>query len=149
MILIPKENLQILKNLETCYGEAGCLINMLKTARINKEKTNCYDLTHKEVDSCFVGKTLWVPTGQASGHCKFKHKVTRVVIEYQGHNSHKGQNIAPHIQEQIIDQAQKHLNILGNDIFHYQKNDWKDEPNYDQALANYKAFSSSKTDAKK
>jgi len=79
----------------------------------------------------YFNTPLWSSRGQASGHCKFVHKVTKVIIEYQNHGS---EDVAAHIQKQILEQAQIHLNILCNDIFKYREHHWKTKPDYNRAL---------------
>ena len=91
----------------------------------------------RDLNTCF-SSGLWQKSFQASGHLKITHKVTRVIIEYQNHGQ---EDVAKHIQKQILDQAQKHLNILNDGIFAYTTRNWKTIPNYPDSLRRYQEWS--------
>lgn len=109
------------------------LIDLTKQLRDKSAKLKINDL-----HAHFSKASLWTSTKQATGHCKFTHKVTGVIVEYQGHNSSKDTTIYHKIQDQILNQVQKHLNILCNDIFQYKLNNWKKEPDLVESLERYK-----------
>ncbi len=78
--------------------------------------------------------SLWESTGQATGHKPFKHKVTGVVIGYEGHGP---KEIYGYHLEVLHKNLQDHLNILCNDIFAYKTKNWKTEPDYEVSLSRY------------
>ena len=92
-----------------------------------------YHVKRKELDLSFPKIAGWEKK-DSGGHAKFQHKVTHTIVEYQ---SHGPQTISKNIQDQVLENVQNHINILGNEIFKYQSNNWKDEPNYETALRNY------------
>jgi hypothetical protein len=93
----------------------------------------------QKLQTVFQNSRLWEAQHTKSGHAKFIHKVTKTPVEYQAHIKGKQNEIDPGIQKQVVEQLQKHVNILGNDIF-YIKN-WKTEPNYPKVIKNYEKWS--------
>lgn len=123
-------SLVTVSDLEAAYRDAvrnNGIIALVKTLR-DRQTIKLQDL-----NSCFANN-LWVKSAQSTGHLKFTHKVTKVMIEYQNH----GNEVSEKIQKQILEQAQTHINILGNDIFKYATQNWKQEPDFQKALENYK-----------
>lgn len=78
--------------------------------------------------------SLWQQAKTKNGHVKYTHKITRVVVGFQAHNDN---TLDPGGAEELMKTLQKHVNILGNDIFHYRVRNWKTVPDFNQALANY------------
>ncbi len=113
------------------------LIDFTKTVRSPKNDfSGKYHIKLNDLDTLF-SRTLWHDAGKIGGHKKLTHKITQIVIEYK----HHGKNtVAPVAVKDIYDQVQAHLNILCNDIFAYQKNNWQQEPNYEEALTNLKRW---------
>lgn len=101
------------------------------------------DIKINDLNNCFrksvEGAGEWEPDHKG-GHKKFKHKVTHIVVEYQAHSSSKDRTVKAHIQVQILNQVQAHLNILCNDIFQYRFQNWKHAPDFNTSLVNYNAW---------
>lgn len=121
-----------INDLQSSYKDAIRKDGMIDLVSLPQEST----LKIKNLKSYF-SNPLWEKSTQSTGHCKLTHKVTKVVVSYQNHGP---EAIAPHIQSQILDQTQVHLNILCNQIFKYTSRNWKYEPNYQQALINYRSL---------
>jgi hypothetical protein len=77
---------------------------------------------------------LWVDVGTKNGHRKYTHKITGVVVGFQAHGPN---NINPGHAEQLMGVLQEHINTLGNEIFKFTTENWKNPPNFNQALVNY------------
>lgn len=93
----------------------------------------------QSLDNIFLNKsTLWnaVKTS-GTGHREFTNKVTSVKIEYQAHIKKKENNISHTIKDQLKDQIQQHLNILGKNIFMLDSGSWKNQPNFNQSIQNF------------
>lgn len=88
--------------------------------------------------------SLWESTGQATGHKPFRHKVTDVVIGYEGHGP---KEIYGHHLEVLCANLQQHLNILCNDVFAYQTRNWKTEPDYVASVNRYNNLARGRRDA--
>ena len=95
-----------------------------------------------DLETYFKNSPVWERLDSRTGHRKVRHVVTKVMIEYQAHSHKLDKVVKKDIQKQIHDQVQTHLNILCNDIFGYTVGNWKQEPNFDQSLQNYIAWSS-------
>lgn len=119
------------QDLVNSYAEArAVLIPLTKSLRDPLVR-----LKIKKLNTTFKKTALWEEQKTGSGHTKFSHKVTRVIVEYQAHSSgSKDSCISPHIQAQILEQVQQHLNILHDDIFHYPEQGWKTPPNFTESL---------------
>ncbi len=120
-----------LQDLQLSYQEA-VRNNGIKDLVHNLRQENS-TLKLRELNSCF-NSILWQKTHQASGHLKLTHKVTHVIIEYQNHGP---ETVKKRIQNQILDQAQKHLNILNDKVFAYTTRNWKTIPDYTASLNRY------------
>ena len=125
-------------DLQIAYHEAistNGLIELLATLRDNGEK---YKTKKDTIYSIFSNCPLWEEEKTKSGHVKFKHKITQIVIGYQNHGDSKMD--AGGVVE-LIEAVQNHLNILSNKIFEFERNHWKTEPNWEKAernLANWR-----------
>lgn len=118
--------------LQECYFDAtknNGLIDLTKNLS-NPQ----YELKIHDIKMIFKNSPLWHRCKQKTGHCKFTHAVTKIVVEFQGHSSKKDTTVKPGILDQILYNVHRHLNILGNDIFKYKKHNWKKEPNYYNTL---------------
>lgn len=116
--------------LQTAYLEAtnpNGLINLLAKLREPDEK---YKTKKTTIYAIFSNCPLWEEEMTKSGHVKFKHKITQVVIGYQNHGDAE---LDPGGVVSLLKEVQRHLNILCNDIFNYQRNNWKYEPNWAEA----------------
>lgn len=121
-----------LNDLQLSYQDATRNIIPL----VHSLRQNNTVLKLRDLNACF-SNALWHKSSQASGHLKRTHKVTRVIIEYQNHGQ---EDVAKHIQKQILEQAQKHLNVLNDDIFAYTTRNWKTIPNYPESLRRYQEW---------
>ena len=125
-------------DLQIAYHEAistNGLIELLATLRDNGEK---YKTKKDTIYSIFSNCPLWEEEKTKSGHVKFKHKITQIVIGYQNHGDSK---MDPGGVVELIEAVQNHLNILSNKIFEFERNHWKTEPNWEKAernLANWR-----------
>ena len=88
-----------------------------------------------ELASCF-NSPQW-NVRYVGGHRILTHRVTKVVIGYQ---SHDGQDVKMEIKKQILENAQRHMDILCDHIFKFSTYKWSNVPNYQAALQNYHAY---------
>ena len=120
-------------DLQKAYYEAistNGLIELLAKLRDEGEK---YKTKKDTIYSIFSNCPLWEEEKTKSGHVKFKHKITQVVIGYQNHGDSK---MDPGGVVAILEAVQNHLNILSNKIFQFERNHWKTEPNWEKAEQN-------------
>lgn len=118
--------------LQECYFDAtknNGLIDLTKNLS-NPE----FELKIHDIKIIFKNSPLWIRSKQNTGHCKFTHEITKIVIEFQGHSSKKDRTVKPYILTQILENVRKHLNILSNEIFIYITHNWKTEPDYQSVL---------------
>lgn len=119
--------------LQVAFREATSpngLIQLLATLREPDAK---YKTKKDVIYAIFSNCPLWEEEKTKSGHVKFKHKITQIVIGYQNHGE---TTLDPGGVVVLIDEVQKHLNILCNEVFMYERNHWKYEPNWQQAEQN-------------
>jgi hypothetical protein len=125
-------------DLQLAYQEAtrnnGLLELMAKLRQPNEKYKTKKDVIH----SIFTNSALWEEQVTKSGHAKFKHKITQIVIGYQKHG--KSTTMDPGGVDKLTDLLQNHLNILANEIFGFRVNNWKEEPNWQQAEQNLAAW---------
>jgi hypothetical protein len=96
-------------DLQHSYFEAtNKLIPLLQYLRGESPSLKLNDLK-----SLFSHSTLWISSKQRSGHKKYHHKVTQIVID-QGHGDN---TVKKHIQDQILTQLQKHVNFFATTSF--------------------------------
>jgi hypothetical protein len=100
----------------------------------NNDLSGKYSVSSKELDRLF-SEALWA-SKPAGGHRKLINRLTRVVVEYKNHDTKGG--VDPGAVLTILDQVQKHLNILCNHVFCYSKKHWKTEPDYKVAAERLK-----------
>ena len=127
-------------DLHTAYLEAannGPIGRYISPFRTDSEAASKVD--RKGLKTMMKSMRLWKKTKQPSGHCTYKHKVTRIVIGFQGHVSSKKKmsTIYHEHATKICNLFQEHVNILGNTIFAYAKRNWKTEPDFNQSLVRY------------
>lgn len=120
-----------MQSLRDCYQDAvrkdGLIAFAKKIRTENNDLRGKYSLNQRELSSLF-SDTVWCDCKKPGGHRKLENIVTGVMIEYANHGNKGG--VDPGAAEAIFNAVQKHLNILGNEIFSYDKNNWKTEPNY-------------------
>lgn len=87
--------------------------------------TGKYSVKQADLDNLFT-KTVWIDQKVKGGHRKLENAVTKIVVEYSNH----AKDIDPGAAETILNQVQEHLNILCNEIFRYEKDNWKVDPDY-------------------
>ena len=127
-MVTPAATTTMERMLEASYKEATCKDGLIDfTARIRGDDTAKYSIKRTDLNHLFE-RSLWIPN-HSGGHKEWKHPVTHVVVEYV--DRHK--DIDPGAVTTILEQVQKHLNILCNDIFRYTTDNWKEEPNYREA----------------
>lgn len=126
-------SITITELLSHSYGTAVTrLIPM--TQQLSAEKSS---VRIEEINRCFAHAVDWQRIPESSGHNKYKHRLTGIVVTYQAHASSKDCRVKPRIKLQILEQIRLHLNTLGNEIFCYTVHNWKAHPDYDMALTNY------------
>ena len=127
-----------INDLNTSYRHCTTkLIPFLMNARQPKQKQT---IKLTDLDKLFSAAALWIAQEGNTGHRKFIHKITQVVIEYPGHAQKKDPTLPPFVQRQIFNQIEDHVNIMGNDIFRYVIRNWKEKPDYPKALENYEQW---------
>lgn len=108
------------------------LIAYTKEVRgLDNKMNGKYSISQQRLDSLFSSK-VWESLSTKSGHKKYKHVITKSIVEYKNHDNSGG--IDPAAAKSILDSVQETLNILGNEIFCYKSRNWKEEPNYEHAL---------------
>jgi len=88
--------------------------------------------SHKELVALFEQCEDWHKRPAASGHVTFINSVTSMKVCAIPHAG----ELKPGVKQNLLQQIQKHLNILCNDIFMYKTNNWRKDPDYKQAVAN-------------
>lgn len=79
----------------------------------------------------FKNLPLWDELPTKSGHLKWKHRLSQVTVGFQGHAGGKNESTIPAAQAmQLYTSLQKHMNYIGNEVFAYNLQNWKSEPNY-------------------
>lgn len=122
-----------LHDLRIAYEEATKPNGLISLLAHLREPNKKYTVKKTDIYNIFKNCPLWEEQDTKSGHVKFKHKITQIVIGYQNHG---GPTMDPGGADQLLNNVQTHLNIMCNDIFHYTVGNWKTEPNYQQAAAN-------------
>ena len=121
--------------LQDCYTDAtrkdGLIAFTQKIRTPKNDLSGKYSVKQKDLDKLF-SENVWVDLKKVGGHRKLQNKVTGVIIEYAAHGNKGG--IDPGAALTILDAVQNHLNILGNDVFKYEKCNWKKEPDYQASV---------------
>lgn len=128
-----------ISDLKEAYWEAtkGGLMDFILTLR--NESTEKYSKKINELYLFFEKMPLWKLVPSKDGHYTFKHKVTHIVIGFQAHSRKKKDNtVSATLVKSIRDNVQKHLNMLGNEIFSDRKFNWKSEPDYKASAVRYR-----------
>lgn len=102
-----------------------------------RESTNAkYNVKRNKLLALFASPrmSLWQQATTGNGHVKYTHRITRVVVGFQAHDDN---TLDPGGAEELMKNLQKHVNILGNDIFKYRVRNWKTVPDFNRALVNY------------
>lgn len=88
-----------------------------------------------ELITLFDGLPCWERSAQATGHCKFKHRITKITISFQGHTGEKNTSFIPENHAKgILEAIQSHVNQLGNKFF---QADWSKNFNHKAAAQRY------------
>jgi len=116
-------------------GIVGNLIDFTEGVRNHTLKPKIHDLKFY-----FTKNSGWIKQKKADGHLTFAHKVTKVTVGYQAHSSSKDTTVSANIMGTLLDGVQKHINILGNDIFGSTTGSWSVVPNYTKALNRYNSL---------
>ena len=120
----------------TCFDEAKKKEIPLVTSL--NEKGGQYSLKRDDLKKVFDSSLLWIKINKKGGHLKYKHQLTQVVIEYQGHNPKGSDNtVNPSIAIQVRDALQEHINILGNTFFQFKIYNWKKSPDFKKTVDNF------------
>lgn len=119
-----------IRGLQECYREAadrkGGLIDFTKSVRReNADGSGKYSIKPTDLTALF-SQVVWKEIDTKNGHRKIKNIFTDVVVEYSNHV----REIKAGAVVTILDAVQKHLNILGNEIFAYTVNNFKQPPDY-------------------
>jgi predicted RNA binding protein YcfA (HicA-like mRNA interferase family) len=93
-----------------------------------------YSVKQTDLDNLFT-RGVWSERTTRSGHRKFVHPVTKVVVEYADHNK----NIDPGAAKDIMEQIQRHVNFIGNNILYAtgKRYNWSQEPDFEKAEKNW------------
>ncbi len=134
--------------LAACYLDAtrkGGLIEFTRDVRGEDGKeSGKYSIKQTDLDTLF-SKSVWNEQKTGSGHRKLKHIITGIVIEYADHKKEIDSGAA----KTILEQVQKHLNILCNEVFCYTTGNWKEEPDYSAVLLRLEKSLKEKPETKK
>lgn len=95
------------KLLQIAISETPGLIGFTKKMRNESGK---YSLKQDNLKNIFDTE-LWKEHKTKNGHRKLTNRVTKVVVEYGSHNK----DIDPGAADTILDQVQKHINLLYNE----------------------------------
>lgn len=123
------------KLLDECYQEAtrkNGLIDFTKKVLGNNNRGK-YSIKTTDLSNLFSAK-IWDERKTGNGHRKIQNKITGVMIEYKNHEL----DLDPGSAESIYKAVQKHLNVLGNDIFKYTHKNWKTAPDLDASVVRFK-----------
>lgn len=113
--------------LQTAFDEAIRPNGLIAFVTKLREPDQKYKIKKDEVYALFKGCPLWKEQTTKSGHVAFKHQITGISVGYQNHGDPK---LDPGGAIEMRDSVQKHLNALANNIFGYERNHWKYEPNW-------------------
>jgi hypothetical protein len=114
--------------LRASFLDAKTLISFLEEVRGPKnDLSGKYNFRLKDLRGIF-SKDVWTDTSDPGGHTKLKHKITGVVINYSNHKD----PVDPGAMASIVDKVQEHVNILGNDIFSFNKRNFKEAPDFEK-----------------
>lgn len=132
-----------LQDLQTAYFEIadnGPVDDYI--ADIRQNMLAKYNIKRSDLLSRFASPrmSLWQQATTRNGHVKFTHKITRVVVGFQAHGSN---TIDPNGAEDLMNELQRHVNILGNDIFKFTVRNWKTVPDFNHALTSYNQWRTS------
>ncbi len=86
--------------------------------------------THKDLVTLLDACKDWCKRPAASGHVTYINRVTHIKVCAIPHAG----DMKPGVKQNLLQQIQKHINILGNEIFGYGVNNWAIEPDYKQAV---------------
>ncbi len=103
----------------------GAFMRMVRTDKNDfSGKYNC----GLKVISKLFSPSVWTHVSGPGGHITVKHKITGVVIDFSNHKD----PVDPGAVRSIAEKVQEHLNILGNDIFHFPQGSWKIAPDFEK-----------------
>jgi hypothetical protein len=99
--------------LKQCHAENKAMIPFTKKVRgPNNDCIGRYCIKLSDVSKLFEN-TLWENIGRASGHKKWQHSISNVVIEYGNHEK----DVDAGAVINIFNRVQSHLNFFKRDIF--------------------------------
>ncbi len=128
-------------DLRTAWFEVGHHGPIDRIVSDLREESGCKNLSRDKLEAAFQSCPLWKRSGQSNGHATYKHSITRVVVGWQAHSGGHNSSCVPESQaKELRDRLQYHINILGNEIFKYTINNWKNQPDYNHSLTNYNAW---------
>lgn len=120
----------IMEDLKECERECRKrLFNWLDETRMPDGINN---LKKIELIKMFENLPLWTREN-AGGHALFRHKITRISVSFQAHGQN---NLQIHQSKNVLDCVQRHVNILGNQIFQVNRG-WEEKIDFNQAYNNY------------
>ncbi len=95
-----------------------------------RDRENEKKVTKKALNSIFKGMNDWEKVKQATGHATYKNEITKITVAWQNHSKKKDKTIPQAHLDAIKEAVQRHVNILGNEIFGYKVRNWKSEPDF-------------------
>jgi hypothetical protein len=84
-----------------------------------------YGCKRNTIDNLFEN-AVWKNISTESGHKVFQNIFTKVVVNYSNHKD----PVDPAAVITIADKIQDHINILGNEIFCFTTENWKEAPDF-------------------
>jgi len=72
-----------------------------------------------------------------SGHVGFTHLITGVKV---GFSNHGNNNVDPGVVDTVFEKLQRHVNILGNEIFEYKRKNWSFLPKIEDIERNWISY---------
>lgn len=117
------------------------LLKLLKDLREGKR------VRHTELRTMFENMPDWEQAPGATGHLSFSNKITGIKVCFQAHNGGKKSDSTAKkaIMDQLLNQIQTHVNIIGNDIIGYTSHNFKKEPeNYKSTLSRFHMWQNQK-----
>lgn len=100
---------------------------------MHRAKEEC---SMNSIESMLV-KTCWKDCSPKSGHAKYKSRLIKSINV--GHEKHGDSVVWGDHLRKLVEGIQELVNIMFNDVYCLKRGHWNEEPDWKQALINYKA----------
>ena len=120
----------ILDSLKQCHADNKALVSFLAQVADPKKKfSGKYNVSLSDV-SCLFEKKLWIWIANSTGHAKWKHPLSEIIIEYSNHQD----PVDPASIMNIFNRCQSHLDFFKKKVF---KEFAKNRPDFEASMVRY------------